>query len=84
MDTANASFQVFNAFNEIAKTPGGITYTSANPFAAFQKASDASENYYLLYYTPKDYKSDSMFRNIKVKILGKNYRVLHRAGHLAD
>ena len=84
LDTANASFQVFNAFNEIAKTTGGITYASANPFAAFKRASDASENYYLLYYTPKGYKSDGMFRNIKVKIKGNNYRVLHRAGYLAD
>ncbi len=84
MDTADASFQVFNAFNEIAKTTGGISYTSSNPFTAFKKASDASENYYLLYYTPHDYKSDGKFRNIKVKIKGKKYRVLHRTGYLAD
>jgi hypothetical protein len=84
MDTADASFQVFNAFNEIAKTTGGISYTSANPFAAFKRASDASENYYLLYYSPRDYKSDGRFRNIKVKVKGKKYRVLHRAGYLAD
>ncbi len=49
------------------------TNASSNLFAAFKKAADASESYYLLYYTPKDYKSD-----------GKKYRVLHRAGYLAD
>ncbi len=80
----NQSFQIFSAFNEIAKTTGGLTYASANPFAAFKRAADASENYYLLYYTPKDYKSDGKFRNIKVKIKGKKYRVLHRAGYFAD
>jgi len=84
LDTADASSQVFNAFNAIAKTTGGITYVSSNPFAAFKRASDASENYYLLYYTPKDYKSDGKFRNIKVKVKEKKYRVLHRAGYLAD
>ena len=84
LDTADVSFQVFNAFNEIAKTTGGISYASANPFAAFKRASDASENYYLLYYSPKDYKSDGKFRNIKIKVKGKKYRVLHRAGYFAD
>lgn len=81
---SDQSFQVFSAFNEVAKTTGGLTYASGNPFAAFKRAADASENYYLLYYTPKDYKSDGKFHNIKVKIKGKKYRVLHRAGYLAD
>jgi len=45
---------------------------------------EASENYYLIYYKPKDYKSDGKFKKIKVKIKGKNYRVLHRAGYIAD
>ncbi len=81
---SNQSFQVFSAFDEVAKTTGGLTYASGNPFAAFKRAADASENYYLLYYTPKDYKSDGKFRNIKVKVKGKNYRVLHRAGYFAD
>ena len=81
---SNQSFQIFSAFDKVAKTTGGLTYTSGNPFAAFKRAADASENYYLLYYTPKNYKSDGKFRNIKVKVKGKKYRVLHRAGYLAD
>ena len=78
------SMNIFSAFNEVARASGGVTDASMNPAHIFKKAVTASENYYLLYYTPKDYKSDGEFRNIKVKVKGKNYRVLHRAGYLAD
>ena len=78
------SEDIFSAFYQLAQATGGYTIASANAFAAFKKAVTASENYYLLYYTPKDYKSDGKFHNIKVKITGKSYRVLHRAGYLAD
>lgn len=78
------SMNIYSAFNEVASATGGITESSTNPAFIFKKAVTASENYYLLYYTPKNYKSDGKFRNIKVKVRGKNYRVLHRAGYLAD
>ena len=78
------SMNIFSAFNEVARATGGVTDSSMNPAHIFKKAVTASENYYLLYYIPKDYKSDGKFRNIKVKVKGKNYRVLHRAGYLAD
>jgi VWFA-related protein len=78
------SMNAFGAFHEVAKATGGLTDSSANPAVSFQKASDASENYYLLYYTPKDFIADGKFRNIKVKIKGKNYKVTHRAGYFAD
>jgi hypothetical protein len=42
------------------------------------------ENYYLLYYTPKDYKPDGKFRSIEVKVKGKSYSITHRAGYIAD
>ena len=75
---------IYTAFSEVAHATGGIIASSINPTHMFKKAFDASQNYYLLYYTPKDYKSDGKFRNIKVKVKGKKYRVLHRAGYLAD
>lgn len=78
------SGDIFAAFNEMANATGGVTDSTANISYAFQKGVDASENYYLLYYAPKDYKSDGKFRSINVKVKGKNYRVLHRAGYLAD
>lgn len=78
------SNDVFDAFLKLSKTTGGISDSSGNIASSFQRAAEASENYYLLYYSPKNYKADGKFRNIKVKIKGKNYRVMHRAGYIAD
>lgn len=72
----------FDAFNEIAKTTGGISESTANPKAAFEKAIEASDNYYLLYYKPVKYKPDGRFKNIEVKVKKKGYRVLYRAGYV--
>ena len=78
------SEDIFSAFKEVAKATGGITESSANPSYMFKKAVETSENYYLLYYTPKNYRGDGKFRNVKVKIKKGNYKVLHRAGYIAD
>ena len=78
------SSAVFGTFHEMAKATGGITDSSANIAASFQRAAISSENYYLLYYRPKNYQADGKFKNIKVKVKGKNYRVTHRAGYIAD
>ncbi len=78
------SSSIYNAFRKLADATGGISDSSSNANFIFKKAVDASENYYLLYYTPKAYKSDGTFKNIKVKVKGQKYRVLHRAGYFAD
>jgi VWFA-related protein len=78
------SAKIYGAFSEVAEATGGITDSSANIAASFQQAAVSSENYYLLYYTPKDYKADGEFKSIKVKIKGKNFRVTHRAGYIAN
>jgi VWFA-related protein len=66
------SEDIYSAFTEMAQATGGLTTSSSNPEFLFQKASDASENYYLLYYTPQDYKTDGKFKNIQVKIKGRS------------
>ena len=76
--------EIFSIFNEMAQATGGISESTANISYAFKKASYASEHYYLLYYTPKNYKADGKFRNIKVKIRGNNYKVFHRGGYIVD
>jgi len=76
--------EIFSAFSEMAKATGGLTESSANPQFLFEKAVDASENYYLLYYSPSNYKKDGKFKNIKVKTKGKNFRITHRAGYFAN
>jgi len=78
------SGSIFSAFKDIAHATGGTVDSSANAAFSFKKAVNASENYYLIYYNPKNYKADGKFKKIKVKVKGKNYRVTHRAGYLAD
>jgi hypothetical protein len=78
------SEDIFSAFTEMAQATGGLATSSSNPEFLFQKASDASENYYLLYYTPQAYQADGKFKNIHVKVKGKSYRITHRAGYFAD
>lgn len=78
------SEDIFGAFREIAQATGGIVDSSANPEFLFQKAGDASENYYLLYYSPQNYKKDGKFREIKVKVKNGNLRITHRAGYFAN
>ncbi len=78
------SEDIYSAFTEMAEATGGLVTSSANPEFLFQKASDASENYYLLYYTPQSYEADGKFKNIQVKVKGRSYRITHRAGYFAD
>lgn len=78
------SMNIFSAFNEVAKATGGLVESSTNPAFSFEKAAEASEKYYLLYYTPKKYIADGKFKNIEVKVKGKDYRITHRDGYIAD
>ena len=93
MDTSNPtmpreiqdiSANMFSAFNDISQATGGIVDSSTNAAASFKKAATASENYYLLYYSPKNYVSDGKFKEIKIKVKGQRYKISHRAGYIAD
>ena len=77
------SEDIYSAFSEIAGATGGIADTSANAASAFERAVAASENYYLIYYKPADFKPDGSFRQITVRVKSGNYRVTHRAGYIA-
>jgi len=83
LEMAEQSEDIFSAFREIASATGGISDSSANAASAFQRAVVASENYYLIYYKPKDTKADGQFRELKVNVKGGGYRVMHRAGYIA-
>jgi VWFA-related protein len=78
------SGQIYGAFREVAEATGGISDSSANPAFLFKKAAAAADNYYLLYYRPRDYRADGRFHRIEIKVKGRKYKVLHRAGYLAD
>ena len=81
---ADQSENVFSTFQEMAQATGGFIGSSFDGTETFRKALAASENYYLLYYTPLNYVQDGKFKNVKVRIKGKNYRITHRAGYYAD
>ena len=75
---------MFETFNDLSRITGGLSQTTAKADVTFKKAVDASENYYLVYYTPKDYKADGKFKRIKVRVKDQNYRIIHRTGYIAD
>lgn len=75
---------VFSTFQEMALATGGFVGSSFYGTDIFKKALDASENYYLVYYSPLNYKQDGKFKNVKIRVKGKNYRITHRAGYFAD
>ncbi len=81
---ADQSENVFSTFQEMAQATGGYSGSSFYATETFKKALDASENYYLVYYSPLNYKQDGEFKNVKIRVKGKNYRITHRAGYFAD
>jgi hypothetical protein len=78
------SEDIFAPFFELAKATGGLAESTSNPVFALEKAGEASDNYYLLYYQPKDYVADGKFKKIRVSVKGKAYRVLNRSGYFAN
>jgi hypothetical protein len=78
------SEDIFSPFREMSVATGGFMASTANLDAAMRSAIAASENYYLLYYTPRDYKSDGTFRSLEVRVKGADYRTTHRQGYIAD
>lgn len=81
---ADQTENVFSTFQEMAQATGGFVGSSFYGTEIFKKALDASENYYLVYYSPLNYKPNGKFNEVKIKVKGKNYRITHRAGYFAD
>ena len=78
------SEDIFGAFREMANATGGFVDTSANPASSLKRAVDASENFYLLYYSPRDYRKDGRFKEIEVRVKEKDFRVVHRMGYFSN
>ncbi len=78
------SEDVFEVFSKIAQSTGGAIESSQNLAAALEKSAALSESYYLLYYSPENYRKDGKYKNITVKIKGKEYKIYHRLGYVAD
>jgi hypothetical protein len=80
--SAEMSGDFYSAFRDLADATGGISEATANPIYGFKKAVEASENYYVVYYRPAEYKADGKYKEITVKVKGGRYRVTHRAGYI--
>jgi len=78
------SEDVFSAFLEMAQATGGFVETSANASFLMKSAVESSENYYLLYYTPRPYNKDGKFHKIVVKVKDKDCRVSYRLGYYGN
>jgi len=79
-----ASEDIYAPFMEMARATGGYAASSANVTALMKDAVEASENYYLLYYTPRDYKADGQFHTLQVRLKKPGLRTSHRSGYIAD
>ena len=78
------SEDVFATFVEVANATGGIVDNAQNPAAGFRSAAQAASEYYLLYYSPANYRKDGTFKKITVKIKDKDYQIIHRSGYYAN
>jgi hypothetical protein len=78
------SEDIFAPFREMSRATGGYIASTANLAAAMKSAVSAAENYYLLYYTPKDYVADGRFRALEVRLKSGAGRISHRLGYIAD
>jgi hypothetical protein len=78
------SEDAFELFSKVAASTGGISDSGQNAAAAFEHAAQASESYYLLYYSPENYRKDGSFKTIEVRIKGRDYKIYHRQGYIAD
>ncbi len=81
---ADHSEDIYSVFREMAAATGGYIDSSARADILFKSAVEASENYYLLYYSPSRYINDGQFKKIQVKVKNKNYRIFHRSGYFAN
>jgi VWFA-related protein len=78
------SEDIFAPFREMSLATGGYMASTANLGAAMRSAVSAAENYYLLYYTPRDYVADGRFHTLEVKLKAGGVRASHRLGYIAD
>ena len=78
------SEDIYAPFMEMARATGGYAASSANVTALMKNAVRASENYYLLYYTPVNYKADGQFHTLRVRLKKPGLRASHRSGYIAD
>jgi len=77
------SEDIFKALSSISAATGGVTDSSQNPAASMKAALAATEACYVLYFTPSVAAPPGTFLDVDVKVKGRDYRVVYRAGYLS-
>jgi len=79
-----SSEDIFRALSDVSTATGGKVINTSNPAAAFKETSELSDNYYLLYYTPQNFRKDNTFKNIEVRVKGRDdLTIQSRKGYFA-
>lgn len=78
------SEDIFAPFREMSLATGGFSMSSSNIEYGMKEAVAAFENYYLIYYTPRDYVADGSFHSLQVRVKQGGFRITHRSGYFAD
>lgn len=76
------SEDTYPGFVEIARATGGTTASSVNPAAAFKRAAEASNDYYLLTYQPEGGQGPG-FRKIEIEVKRPGSVVTNPVGYFA-
>jgi hypothetical protein len=74
----------FSDMKQLAKATTGTASISQNPFYGFKKIIKESEMYYIIYYTPIEYKKDGSFRAIEIKVNDNDLNLSYRSGYFSE
>jgi hypothetical protein len=75
------SEDIFKLFCSISEATGGLVATGKNPQVMFERILEATENYYLLFYSPAVSERSGQFIKLTVRVKDPGYKVLNRAGY---
>lgn len=78
------SKNILSSFREILDETGGSIDVALNAASSFRRIVETSENYYLLYYSPINYRNDGKYKRIKVRVKNKNFKITYRKGYYAE
>jgi hypothetical protein len=68
----------------ISRATGAIIDSSWSPEKNIKTILNSLDDYYLLYYSPKEYTGDGKYKRIEVRVNRENYRIAHRSGYFSN
>ena len=77
------SEDLFKIFSGISSSTGGAVSTSGDPGTGFRKTAEETRRAYILRYLPSDSGAKGEFRELSVRIKGRDCKVTHQAGYIS-